>query len=640
MKTFKTLFVALVTLASWSGLSAQVGQAKVNLFDASTIPDDLKKDAYKVKRDEKVEIELSQPDKGSIKTYSIITILDSKGADELIFHEYADKFRILEDVDIRFFDANGKLISRHSKKDMITSSAGSGLVEDGKGYYLRLNTTNYPVTVEATTVYTIRTSLQLPSYYPQLPYQAVENSQFIIKYATSLGVKYKTYNGTMKAEESSTDPKYLTYRFNVRNIPAKKYEENSGPWTQYFPHVRFNSSRFTFDGFPGDLSSWKELGNWYNRLASSVNKLSEKNQQEIQQMVKHLPSDIEKARFLYNYLQRNFRYVSIQLGIGGFRPFPADFVHDKKYGDCKGLSNYLEACLSAVKIKSYSAWINAGADRPAVDPEFPFDQFNHQILCVLIGKDSIWLECTSNYNDFGHLGNFTENRNALLMTENGGVLVKTPRSKPVENMSTMITKVKFAEDGSGDVHATQYSTGEYKYAQINISKESAEVQKNVMINRMGFSNPDEYEIKYLDQDKPATKTEYSLTLEKIPDFIAGSKMFIRPRMYKFWGVKMPAVEKRNNDYLFDFPLSKKDTTMFVIPEGYELDVLPAPKNLTFEYGKYESSYWYDSANRTVYSSASLVLNQYRIPALRYNDTKTFMDKILEDENQKLIIKKL
>ena len=34
----------------------------------------------------------------------------------------------------------------------------------------------------------------------------------------------------------------------------------------------------------------------------------------------------EKARFLYNYMQNNMRYVSIQLGIGGFKPFAATFV--------------------------------------------------------------------------------------------------------------------------------------------------------------------------------------------------------------------------------------------------------------------------------------------------------------------------
>jgi hypothetical protein len=47
--------------------------------------------------------------------------------------------------------------------------------------------------------------------------------------------------------------------------------------------------------------------------------------------------------------------------------------------------------------------------------------------------DSIWLECTSNYNDFDHLGSFTENRYSLVLTENGGQLIKTPTSKAPEN---------------------------------------------------------------------------------------------------------------------------------------------------------------------------------------------------------------
>ena len=69
-------------------------------------------------------------------------------------------------------------------------------------------------------------------------------------------------------------------------------------------------------------------------------------------MVKNATTDREKAAILYNYMQNNMRYVSIQLGIGGLRPFPASFVDDKKYGDCKALSNYLKSALDAVGVKS------------------------------------------------------------------------------------------------------------------------------------------------------------------------------------------------------------------------------------------------------------------------------------------------
>src|SRR4030095_3800912 len=136
-------------------------------------------------------------------------------------------------------------------------------------------------------------------------------------------------------------------------------------------------------------------------------------------LVKDAPSESEKIKRIYEYMQNNFRYVSIQLGIGGYRPFSATFTDQKKYGDCKGLSNYMKAALKSVGIKSHIAIINAQYNAEPVDPDFPANNFNHAILCVP-GKDTIWLECTSSSAEFGKLGTFTENRNALLVTENGG----------------------------------------------------------------------------------------------------------------------------------------------------------------------------------------------------------------------------
>ena len=114
-------------------------------------------------------------------------------------------------------------------------------------------------------------------------------------------------------------------------------------------------------------------------------------------------------------------------------------------------------------------------------------------------KDTVWLECTSHFNDFGHLGDFTENRNALLYKETGGVLVRTPASKAEDNIFRMQTTVILNEDGSGTMEGVLHSTGSFKYDMVDLSMEKKDVQKEFLIKRVGFINPDEYSLNFSDK---------------------------------------------------------------------------------------------------------------------------------------------
>ena len=172
------------------------------------------------------------------------------------------------------------------------------------------------------------------------------------------------------------------YNWHVANIKAIKLEENAEAW-RVFPRIYFASKGFAFYGVQGDLSSWQNFGNFIKTLNADVCSLSPQREAEIKSMTDTIKTDKDKAKFLYNYLQQNMRYVSIQLGIGGLKPFPASFVDQKKYGDCKALSNYMSALLKAVNIKSYYAVINAEPNQEPAEPAFPFNSFKpRNIMCA------------------------------------------------------------------------------------------------------------------------------------------------------------------------------------------------------------------------------------------------------------------
>lgn len=612
--------------------------AQIKSYDLSTVPENVKKNASVIMRYENNIYEVHDLDRASLKTHRIYTVVSKNGENVLQFRVGSSKFVTLGDVDIKVFNSEGKQILKFKNKDIQAVAVSDNLIDDSKTHYLDIPVSEYPVTVEYKFEQRFKGTLFLPDYNILTPGLGVEQSTYTVKVPKSFDFRYKNVNVDLKPNIKE-DEKSKTYQWEVKNLPSFEYEEGSTEPGNYYPAVEFAPNKFQYDDYEGDLSSWKAFGLWLGNLYKGLDELSAERKSFFQDLVKNANTDREKAKIIYHYLQKNFRYVSIQLGIGGLRPFSADFTDKKKYGDCKALSNYMKAALKSVGIPSYHAIINSSFNGEPVDPSFPANQFNHVILCVPQPADTIWLECTSQTTDFDVLGTTTENRNALLVTENGGVLVATPKSKSSENVSHSLTRIDLHEDGSGRTSTLIQPTGYFKELMNYIIEEKKDDQKRALIYYMGFKQPDEFTIQKK-EDGGSYQTAINLDHEKIPEFIAGNKMFINPRVYNLWEVKLPKSEARKQDYYFETPFEKTDTTIFALPKGYGMEAMPTPKNLTNEYLLYKTNYWYDEEKKAVYSTAKLVLTQHKIPAGKFAEIKKACEAIVADNGQKIVIKKL
>lgn len=630
----KTIITTTLFILFFAGSYAQNKN-----FDTSLIPEELKKNAHSVKREERIEFEVKSISKASYKVHQVVTILDENGKDELEFHEFSDQFHSLETVNIQLFDSKGISIKKYKRSDLSVQTSGEGLVPDGKVYFIQFHPTGYPVTMMVEYELRYTGLLNYPDYDVQFPEQAVENSMFTATVPVDLDLRYKNKN-TNLVPVIASDGKIKTYTWMSKNLPALTYEAGSVSRSSRYPHVILSPNKFELDNYAGDMSSWENFGKWYSDLSKKTSNLTDDRKEFFKSMVKDAGSDLDKIKLIYNYLQTNCRYVSIQLGIGGFKPFEADFVDKKKYGDCKALSNYTQACLSAVGIKSYQALINASYNQEPVDPTFPHNGFNHVIVCVPLKKDTLWLECTSNSTEPGELGNFTENRNALLITEDGGKLVPTPKSKASENILTTHTSIELAEDGSGVARISMHSNGEFRQDFIHyISNKKKDDQKRFLVRYIGYMQPDDFEINY-DQANKKAATIMVMNISKVPEFTAGSKMFLNPRIYKIWNEDLPKTENRTQDYYFENPYIKTDTTIYKLPEGFGIESLPKAKNITFEYGKFTSSYIFNEATKSIISVAKLELDEYKIPAAKFAAMRKFFNEVSGEYTEKIVIKKL
>lgn len=629
MKTKKLL---LICLGLYVGITAR---SQGNPYDLALIPDSIKKNAVIITHLKEEILTIENPEKVIIEEHSIFTVLNDEGYRHLIFREYTNPIINLDDAEIKVLDKKGKQIAKYRKKEMSTSAAGGELVDDLYVTYYRIPVTEYPVTIETKVSRKIKSTLTLPGYHLIGSREGLISSNFTVKIKNGLTLRYKPYFTNLQPT-TTTEGDYNVYKWTASNLTPIENEPGSGYGN--YPNVDLLVLNFSHYGVPGNFSSWNDFSLWIINLYKGLDELSADRQRFYQNLVKDAPNEKEKIRLIYQYLQKNFRYVSIQLGIGGLRPFPASFTDQKKYGDCKGLSNYMKAALKTIGIRSHVAIINAGHDSEPVDPNFPSNHFNHAILCVPGNNDTTWLECTSPTNAFGELGTNTENRNALLITDNGGKLVSTPVSRYTTNQLSTTTTVNMESDFSSLVEIKVTTEGQYLEDIKAMFKENSEYQKKYIMYELGYRQPDSYAI-WSGTDSAGFNALIRLSIKKTPEFISGDKLFISTRLNKIWPAKLPSAENRKQDFYFYYPFVVTDTTILKLPSGAKPEQLPSKKNLNGNYTSYDFNCWYDEGQQAIITTTKFILKQHRIPAKDYAGVKKFIDTLNQEDAQKIVVKK-
>jgi len=612
-------------------------------YQAATIPDSLKKDVHVVTRYSYQEIVIKAPGREVVKMHDISTILDEKGdkAAQMML-PYNKKFGTIDDVEMRVYNAGGQLIKKYKKSDMYDHSAvdGFSLYTDDRVLLLEHTVASYPCTIE--TVYTEDNSSYMNVGRWKISDATDDNATQLsickIVVNPAIGFRYKNKN-TDIAPEKSTQDGMDVYTWQVENLKAEKSEESGVPDWLSTKSVEFAADKFEYYGIPGEMNNWQNYGKWIGGLTADVNSLSPARAAEIKAMTDTIKSDKDKARFLYRYMQQNMRYVSVQLGIGGLKPFPATFVDEKKYGDCKALVNYMYALLKAAGVPSYYAVVQAGTNGQPADPAFTYDSFNHIILCMPMKGDTTWLECTNMQQPFGKLGSFTENRNAVLITEDGGKLVNTPRSIMAENSLQGLVHLRLFADGSAKANIKLQATGDDRELYTELAAQKVDFQKSYLMKNLKIRQPSVFELKDAPDVGGVKETDMELEYDSFCDLLAGNKQFYRPSVLDLWSSTLKDSEKRKYDYYFDYPMQKSCVTIIDLPQDFDIESLPADVSLKFTYGDYQASYKYDAAKNQVTSTTHFNLNNQIVPAAKYAEMQAYMENIAKAQNRKLVIKR-
>ena len=611
-------------------------------YDIKNIPNQLISDAGAIVRINNVQFEIKNKSKAIEKITMAITIFkkEERHYGELIL--WYDKFREIEDLDGKIFNAAGEEIRELNDIDIKDYSAFSqfSLYADSRVRVAKLYYDQYPYTVEFSYEISYDGSLNWPVWFSQISLDPIEHSRFEVISEVQDSIRYWVSIDSVKPD-ITIDGKRKTHVWESKNLPKLSRDVVGDDIEDVATMVRIAPSLFEIGDYEGDMRTWKDFGKWDYQLFQGKDLLPESAKKDIHNLIGVGDTDRNKIEKLYSYMQNRTRYVSVQLGIGGWQPFDATYVHERGYGDCKALSNYMVALLKEVNIKAYPVLIQPGDHRYTFIQDFSSNQFTHVIVCVPLEQDTLWLECTSQSIPMGHLGKNNENRCALLISPDGGIVVRTPSSISSQNRQQRTAIVKLTNLGFAEVTVSEYRTGNQQdYLRNAMEDATPEDRERWILNHLDVpsANLSNYILDGLKAHGLELRLSLQLSLPKYAS-ISGDRLFFQANLMEKQTYVPPVVAQRLSPIRFSYPFLDIDSINYIIPNGMVVESLPKEIVYTSSFGEYKSKALVLGDNSILYTR-SLQISNYSIPAKDYSEYRNFYADIVKaDRAQIVLIKK-
>lgn len=589
-------------------------------------------------------LEIHSTDDATYRVRRAVTVFSKEGRDYGQLVLTYDEFREIDDLDGWIRDESGKVIRNLDDSD-VADYAGSGggtMYSDSRIRVATLTHSSYPYTVEFEYEMEYDGYFTLPTWYPQssrdLP---VERAYFTLIAEDADDIRHTVRNGPLEVE-SSTDDGTTTTTWSM----ILKHAESSAPygpdWPSIAPSLHIAPSFFEISGTEGQLRTWDDFGAWLHDLYTGRQVLPADLERKVDAIASRASSERELIQRLFELMQDRTRYISVQLGIGGWQPFSAEYVHERGYGDCKALTNYVWAMLKHVDIEAYPVAIYRDRSPSPLLEDFPSNQFNHIILAVPVEQDTLWLEATSQTIPFGHVHSGIEDRPALLIKPNGGELVQMPASMPEDNRQVRTARVELTAKGHANVRLQTLKTGAQTDRQRLVLK-SPTPEKISDWAQQTISAPS-VQITGTDISQVGTRQrEVETTVEAhLPRLASstGARLFVPVNLSSFSpSIPSPATEPRDQPvYMSPFPWSDVDSTTFVLPDGYALEALPDSASIDTKAGSFQA-YLTDNGNGTVTYVRRIRYAEDVLPPSAYDAFRDLTRSISRNSRQQMVLVK-
>lgn len=547
----------------------------------------------------------------------------------------------LTSFSMTIYDGNGNKLRKIKKDDLQKTEYSSHLASDAYYLYTDFTPPVYPVIVSMETEERFTGGFtSFPTFFPQQSREVeVKDSYYRLTIPASMTCRIAQKNTSLDVSQHTNEKGQKVYEVSATNIPAQRQESYTEKWSEQAPRIYFAPEHFEYLGTSGTLTTWQDYGKWQWNMIANQRSLPEAAKQRVHQLTDTCTTIRSKVSALYHLLGETTRYVSIQLGIGGLRPFPAEFVWKTGFGDCKALTNYMCALLEEAGVQAQYTIIST--ENQHVLPHFPAgNYFNHVICAVPQQSDTLWIECTNPTLPLGYVHEDIANHHAVMISPEGGTLVTLPNYSDSQNRQVSKADITLSADGSASISMRQRSYLKQYEDMLPVVHSNQQEQRNTLAHTLKIPgiHIQKMTIRDIKDDYaiPFTDTEATMTADS---YATGSlqRLFVPICPFHQGYTSLNSKEPRTNDITVDYGYHDTDTITITIPEGYTIEAMPSNTDIQSDFGTFTSTI-------TLHDNVITVINQLLMRngtygKEKYDELCTFRNAAIRQYRQKVILRK-
>ena len=586
------------------------------------------------------QVRVTSPASYTWDHHQVVSIRHERMSHLLNFSMQMDGNRELLQFTLTLTDANGRLLRKVKAGDLERTEYSHELASDCYYIYKEVTSPAFPVVM--TLDFRVRCGanvLSYPSFMPQTAFNVdVREASYELTLSSDATCQYAAVNCDCPPQQT-TDKKgreVLTFRLN--NLPPVRHEGFMPPADECLPRVYLAPRQFTYFNSRGSLDSWRTLGLWNYGLLTGRDNLPQEARDKVHQLTDHLKSPREKTAAVYQFLKESTRYVSIQLGIGGYQPASAADVWKLGFGDCKALTNYMGALLREAGVPCVYTLVST-TDKRLLKDMPNFQQLDHVILMVPEQHDTLWIECTNPQLPLGYVHDDIAGHDAVCLTSDGGQMVRLPEYADSLNLRQTHTEITLQANGAADIRIDDaYHYNRYPVAWA-IGKMDKRKQDEVIASRYRLPQSQLHRVDVSHRHQPYQPPVSTIQVAAHSGSYAsvtGNRLFVslNPLQHAYGGQTTAA--RQHSLYIGDGYMNTEQTVVH-LPQGYSIEALPADVREDTPFGRFTQHV--TQQDGAVVVERTLLVRHGKWPADKAAEIAAFLQHLGKQYNSRMVLKR-